>query len=149
MTTTTEALNAYNTLKQANGYNASKARLFVILNDGDIHVVSQHLDVYQALDDAPEVLASMSDIRFIGVDTCGWAAPLTDGEPEVPPSAHPSRRRCRLVCVVDRNLDSASCIGFEDDPENLVTDSGKATGSLADAVANAMGALIYLQATKN
>lgn len=148
MTTTTQAVTAYNTLKQKNGYNAPAARLFIILNDGDVQVVSHHKDVYEALDQAPEILAPITDIRFMGVDTCGWAAPVNDNKgDEVPPSAHPERRRCRLVCVVDRNLSSASCIGFEDDPDNLVTDDGKAVGSLADAVTTAMGALVYLQAS--
>jgi hypothetical protein len=150
MTTTTQAVTAYNTLKQKNGFNAPAARLFVILNDNDLQIVSHYGDVYEALSAAPEILAPMKDIRYLGVDTCGWAAPVNDdmGD-EMPPSAHPERRRCRLVCVVDRNLSSASCIGFEDDPDNLVTDDGKAVGSLADAVTTAMGALAYIQAAAN
>ena len=148
MTTTTQAVTAYNTLKQKNGFNAPAARLFVILNDNDLQIVAHYADVYEALSAAPEILSPMKDIRYLGVDTRGWAAPVPKGEDDdIPPSAHPERRRCRLVCVVDRNLALASCLGFEDDPENVVTDDGKAVGGLADAVANAMAALAYIQAT--
>jgi hypothetical protein len=66
--------------------------------------------------------------------TTGWAAPLgPDGTVDGAPSEHALRRRVRLVVVVaDHGV--ASVLRFADDPDEVVTDPGSATGSLADAI---------------
>jgi hypothetical protein len=66
--------------------------------------------------------------------TTGWAAPLNaDGSVDGPPSQHEQRRRVRLVVVVADN-GVASVLRFEDEPDEVVTDPGSATGSLAEAI---------------
>jgi hypothetical protein len=76
--------------------------------------------------------------QFIALMTCGWAAPVGDGDDEfsdLPPSLHPKRRRIRLVIVANR-ANVASVMRFQDDPDETVTDEGEARGTLAVAVAD-------------
>jgi hypothetical protein len=66
--------------------------------------------------------------------TTGWAAPLRpDGTIEGAPSEHALRRRVRLVVVVADN-GVASALRFADEPDEVVTDPGSATGTLAEAI---------------
>jgi hypothetical protein len=66
--------------------------------------------------------------------TCGWAAPVDDGnDDDMPPSVHPRRRRVRLLVVVG-DAGVGSVLRFADTPDEVVTDPGNAKGSLADAV---------------
>ena len=92
----------------------------------------QHPDVYDLLDAPSSALARMFDAAAIV--TTGWAAPLNnDGSVDGPPSEHVNRRRVRLVVVVaDHGV--ASVLRFEDEPDDIVTDPGSATGSLAEAI---------------
>ncbi len=94
--------------------------------------LSQHPDVYELLDSPSSALARMFDAAAIV--TTGWAAPLgPDGSIEGAPSEHALRRRVRLVVVVaDHGV--ASVLRFADAPDDIVTDPGSATGSLADAI---------------
>ncbi|MCE2734965.1 MAG: hypothetical protein LW600_00525 [Ilumatobacteraceae bacterium] len=94
--------------------------------------LAQHPDVYELLDSPSSALARMFDAAAIV--TTGWAAPLgPDGTVDGAPSEHALRRRVRLVVVVaDHGV--ASVLRFADDPDDVVTDPGSATGSLADAI---------------
>jgi hypothetical protein len=68
------------------------------------------------------------------VVTTGWAAPLAaDGTIEGAPSEHAERRRVRLIVVVADN-GVASALRFADEPDDVITDPGSATGSLAEAI---------------
>lgn len=92
-------------------------------------------DVYELLEsEASMELAKRSE--FIAIVTCGWAAPIReddDDDDQVAPSQHPARRRVRLVVLASRSSVS-SVLRFSDTPDEVVTDAGKATGSLADAI---------------
>ena len=98
-------------------------------------------DVYDLIESNASVeLARRSE--FIAIVTCGWAAPLSkdtndDDDDKVAPSQHPQRRRVRLVVLASRSS-VASVLRFSDTPDETVTDEGKATGSLADAILNLM-----------
>jgi hypothetical protein len=71
---------------------------------------------------------------YFGVVTTGWAAPLNeDGGIDSAPSEHAERRRVRLMVVASRE-DVVSVLRFKDEPDAIITDEGKATGSLADAI---------------
>lgn len=95
-------------------------------------LIAQHPDVYDLLDAPSSSLARMFDAAAIV--TTGWAAPLAqDGAVQGPPSLHAMRRRVRLtVAVADNGV--ASVLRFGDDPDNVITDPGSATGSLAEAI---------------
>lgn len=94
--------------------------------------LGQHPDVYELLEAPSSSLGRM--FTAAAIVTTGWAAPLNaDGTIEGAPSSHALRRRVRLVVVVcDAGV--ASVIRFEDSPDDVITDSGTATGSLAEAV---------------
>ena len=94
--------------------------------------LAQHPDVYELLDSPSSALARMFDAAAIV--TTGWAAPLgPDGTVEGAPSEHALRRRVRLVVVVaDHGV--ASVLRFADQPDDIVSDPGSATGSLAEAI---------------
>lgn len=94
-------------------------------------------------DDVYLLIASLNDdkrlsnttLDYFSIISHGWAAPLNEnGEVMGAPSAHPQRRRVRLIVSVDiRDNNVASILKFSDD-DNLVFDFGSATGSLADAI---------------
>jgi len=46
-------------------------------------------------------------------------------------------------------MECASTIGFSDDPDDIVTDGGKARGALDDSLKGAMACIIRNQATSN
>ena len=126
------------------GFDLKKA-LLISVTDGLFGVeLSDPLesgDVYDLIEsDASLELAKRSD--FIAIVTCGWAAPLSkdtndDDDDKVAPSQHPLRRRVRLVVLASRSSVS-SVLRFSDTPDETVTDEGKATGSLADAILKLM-----------
>lgn len=127
-----------NFLEQAIGehraFDMSAAEAFAITSDGIIKAGS-HPDIYDLLTDIELPKGSTG----ILIHTTGWAAPLTEnGEVEGAPSQHPLRRRVALVtCAMDDadgKIVSGSTIGFADDPTDLVSDPGSATGSLANAL---------------
>lgn len=119
-------------------FSPKKAHIYgVTLNPdtGEISLGETHElgDVYDLLASRKaRTLAKKSD--FVAVLTCGWASPVSDDETdEIAPSQHPKRRRVRLVVVASRK-GVASVLRFQDQPDDTVTDEGKARGSLADAV---------------
>ena len=119
-------------------FELSGARLYGInianrpVTEPNVCFLSQHPDVYELLDAPASALARMFDAGAIV--TTGWAAPLgANGEVEGAPSEHALRRRVRLVVVIaDHGV--ASVLRFGDDPDNVISDPGSATGSLAEAV---------------
>lgn len=130
-------------------FNINQARMFVIDKSKTIWVVSSHADVYEALEQIQQLEdPKLQSMTHLGVETTGWAAPVDTDNDDIAPSMHSQRRRCRLVAVVDRNLEVASCLGFSDSVE-LVTDKGNARGALDDAIKECMAAIVYQQATKN
>lgn len=119
------------------GYNQPSARLYVVSDGGisgvEMRLASEHGDVYELLD-SQSALEVAQSAEYIGLVTCGWASPITDDSDEsVPPSQHPERRRVRLFVLANRHA-TASVLRFSDEPDEIVTDEGKAIGSLADAV---------------
>lgn len=116
----------------SNSFELSGARIYGVTN-GEVFLLGQHPDIYSLLDDEA-VRAVAKAYEYSAVVTTGWAAPLNEnGEVEGAPSAHPQRRRVRLV--ITANADGvASVLRFSDDPDNTVSDAGQATGSLADAI---------------
>ena len=102
--------------------------------DGALRIsfLAEHGDVYELLEARGSAIARMFDAA--AVLTCGWAAPVDDGnEDDLPPSVHPRRRRVRLLVVVG-DAGVGSVLRFADTPDEVVTDPGNAKGSLADAV---------------
>lgn len=96
--------------------------------------LASHGDIYTLLESvSPEVLAGF---QVFGLVTCGWAAPIAEGqtEPDVAPSQHSQRRRVRLFVCADRS-EMASVLRFQDDADETVLDAGEASGPLAEAIA--------------
>ncbi len=87
-------------------------------------------DVYSLLDN------SYNCENYIGlsIHATGWGAPLNeDGEIDSAPSEHSERRRMAIVVMVTKEgMGSALC--FADDINDIITDSGSASGVLADAL---------------
>jgi hypothetical protein len=103
-----------------------------ILADPMPCLLAQNPDVYTLLAEPGSALArSFSAAALV---TTGWAAPLDEnGQMSCAPSEHEGRRRVRLtVLVTDAGV--ASVLRFADDPDEVITDPGSATGSLADAI---------------
>jgi hypothetical protein len=133
--------------KQKDGDEAfamKRAQMFAVEVGGTVRTIGTCGDVYELLEEmeAKELLAT--DVA-VGVETCGWASPISQGEDEddqVPPSQHPDRRRVRLVTMVTRKFEVASAMGFADTPDEVITDAGTARGSLADALLNTVKSMV-------
>lgn len=116
----------------------SVARLMTVSTDNGIvsvEPVASHPDVYSLIDEViAETPFTVRSADILAILTSGWAAPLTNGEVTGAPSAHPERRRVRLMTFVRRSdLKMASVLRFGDTNET-VYDDGEATGSLAEAL---------------
>ena len=95
--------------------------------------IESHPDVYDLLDNDYNALVA-SNYAWTLIVTTGWAAPLGDnGEVEGAPSQHAQRRRVRLSCIANRHS-VASVLRFADEPDDVITDEGSASGSLAHAI---------------
>lgn len=104
--------------------------------NGEVKVqpeLASHGDIYELIDSVDKFTVQGFDA--LGLVTCGWAAPIAEGEtePETAPSQHAQRRRVRLFVCVNRQ-GMASVLRFKDDVENPVLDAGEARGPLAEAV---------------
>jgi hypothetical protein len=128
-----------------------------------ISFLAEHGDVYELLDAPGSAIARMFDAAVVLTcgwaapvaghgpeddepggerddEPDGELAGEPDGglgdepaELDVPPSAHPLRRRVRLVVAISDD-GVASVLRFADAPDRVVTDAGAARGSLADAI---------------
>lgn len=132
----------------AKPFETAQARIFAISAEGFSRVLVTGGDVYRALDQVTEYNLNADEIG-IGVETCGWAAPVSEGKTakqkrdnELAPSEHPKRRRCRLITLVNLDEQAGSALGFSDEPDEVITDAGQAKGSLADALITAMRMII-------
>ena len=120
------------------GFEIKKAQMYSLIesdNEVSIMLTGEHGDIYNLLDsrDALQV-AKVSD--FIAIVVCGWSAPTDnsdDDDSEIAPSKHPERRRVRLFVLAGKD-GIASCLRFSDTPDEVITDNGQATGSLATAI---------------
>ena len=95
--------------------------------------IESHADVYDLLDNDYNALVA-SNYAWTLIVTTGWAAPLNDdGNIDKAPSQHAQRRRVRLSCIANRQS-VASVLRFADEPDDVITDEGNASGSLANAI---------------
>lgn len=124
-------------------FDSKYAKVFgVMLNDNlDIQFepIKTGADVYELINDSPEVFAAVNEYDLITVATCGWAAPIDkhnhlDDQNKIAPSQHPDRRRVRLLTTANTNSQFGSSISFNDNPDEPVFDYGDAKGSLTDAI---------------
>lgn len=99
--------------------------------------VASHGDVYQLLDSVKPSLVKGFDA--LAIVTCGWAAPISEGqsEPDGAPSEHPDRRRVRLFVCATRS-EMVSVLRFQDEADTPILDAGEARGPLAEAIADLM-----------
>lgn len=119
------------------GFEMRKAQMYSLIeNDNEVSMTlaGESGDIYDLImsRDALQV-AKVSD--FIALVTCGWASPTdnSDDDDDVPPSQHPLRRRVRLLVLAGKD-GMASCLRFSDTPDEVITDNGTATGTLATAL---------------
>lgn len=118
-------------------FDSKYAKVFgVMLNDNfDIQFepIKTGADVYELINDSPEVFAAVNEYDLITIATCGWAAPNDDNK-GIAPSEHPERRRVRLLTTANTNSQFGSSISFKDNADEPVFDYGNARGALADAI---------------
>ena len=135
-TTLTELAKVYS----VNRFETKKAEMFALSADGFIRSLGKYGDVYEGLEKIGEQHTLASEETAVVCQTCGWASPI-EGEPtenDVPPSQHPKKRRVRLTVVATRSKQMVSSLVFADTPDEYVYDFGKARGSLADALKEAL-----------
>ena len=145
-----EALHNISTTDQP--FDMSNAIVFVLGFDDRRTVITEYPDVYVALDTIGTEVARIDNAiagnpllgaRALGVLTCGWAAPVEDGE--TPPSCHPERRRVRLAAIATTDLVTGSVLEFQDTPDEPIFDDGSASGSLRDALLDTTRAIAAYQ----
>ncbi len=122
-------------------YNMGKALMYGVKMDENNQItfdkISENGDVYEMLNPF-NTIWKMKGYNFFTFVTCGWAAPIKDGDNEdeqIAPSKHPERRRVMLTVNATTDNKIGSAISFEDDKENAVFDYGDARGDLAEAIA--------------
>jgi len=134
-------------------FNMQSAVVFVLDHNDQRTVITEYPDVYVALETVGAEVARIDHAiagnpllgaRALGVLTCGWAAPV--GGDETPPSCHPGRRRVRLAVIATTDLVTGSVIEFQDTPDEPIIDDGCGSGSLRDALLDAIRAIIAYQA---
>ena len=109
------------------------------IDTGDIQFepIKTGADVYDLINDSPELSAAVNEYDLITIATCGWAAPINNDNDEgndLPPSQHPEKRRVRLLTTANTNSQFGSSISFKDNPNEPVFVYGNAKGALADAI---------------
>jgi len=102
-------------------------------------------DVYLGLHVLPAAFQKLGEVPVIGIETCGWAAPVDacDGI-DCSPSEDPRRQRVRLVAVVNRRQEVASAMAFQDEPDEVRT-SLAGVGVLAEALKECMERVDLMQ----
>jgi hypothetical protein len=111
-------------------FTKAKAELYGVTAQEQFVKIAWALDVYDLLD------SSYNFENFVGISvhTTGWCAPLNaDGDIDCAPSDHPERRRVSLITTIT-DEGRGSALAFTDE-EEVITDPGTASGSLADAIA--------------
>jgi hypothetical protein len=119
--------------------------IFAITSEG-FRTLLTNEDIYEGLY-AVQGMTLLPDELGIGLVSTGWASPIPpdfDGDEDeiTAPSQHPEKRRVRLVTCVDKSLRMGSALCFQDDPDEIITDEGQATGNLAIAVRNSLIAML-------
>jgi hypothetical protein len=134
-------------------FNMQSAVVFVLDHSDQRTIVTECPDVYVGLATVGREVTRIDQAiagnpllgaRALGVLTCGWAAPV--GSDETPPSCHPGRRRVRLAVIATTDLVTGSVIEFQDTPDEPIFDDGSGSGSLRDALLDAVRAIIAYQA---
>lgn len=123
-------------------FEISLARVYAVSVGNDLRLLVTTPDIYAGIASIPCMHATIGDDPCVALETCGFAAP--SDKTDVPPSAHPRRRRVRLLLIANRQGDIGSAIEFADDPGNVIT-SPDGQGMLAEAVAEAMRRLELVQ----
>ena len=132
-------------LSSEDPFDLSQARVFTISSDGEVRVMLECPDVYFGLHVLPTAFEKIGDVPVVGVETCGWAAPIEDASgAERAPSEHPRRRCVRLVAVVNRSQEVAAALAFQDDIADVKTND-KGMGVLAEALKDCMDRLALMQ----
>lgn len=122
-------------------YKLGKANFYSIKEDGTYRLVHSHGDVYEGFENLPNIIKLSDGDEGIAVETCGWAAPISENDDDTAPSQHPKRRRVKLLSLITRKFETASAIAFEDDDE-IITDGGNASGAMAYAMIDTMRELV-------
>jgi hypothetical protein len=133
-------------------FNSQSAVVFVLDHNDQRTIITEYPDVYVALETVGAEVARIDQAiagnplfgaKALGVLTCGWAAPV--GGDETPPSCHPGRRRVRLAVIATTDLVTGSVIEFQETPDEPIFDDGSGSGSLRDAMLDAVRAIIAYQ----
>ena len=97
-------------------------------------VIAEDADIYDMLEDVLNVVKlHEAGFKSFAISTCGWAAPIKDGDDEDrPASKHPERVRVRLVTLL-HNGKMGSAIHFQG-KEEILYETGNAQGSLKVAL---------------
>lgn len=132
-------------LSNEDPFDLKQAKVFTITGDGEVRLLLQVPDVYLGLHVLPAAFEKLGDVPVIGIETCGWAAPIENASgAERAPSEDPRRRRVRLVAVVNRAQEVASALAFQDDMADVQTNmSGE--GVLAEALKDCMDRVMLMQ----
>ena len=135
--------NIQNTLDP--NFDMGQAIAYGVLVNNDLTVQMEQIasngDIYDMLYGNPALSSQVKNYDFLTFATCGWAAPIKDGNPDdndLAPSQHPEKRRVRLLVSANTALQFGNSITFNDDLENPIFDYGDAKGSLAEAIADLM-----------
>jgi len=126
-------------------FDLAQARVFTVSREGEITVVIASGDVYLGLHVLPAAFEKLGEVPVIGIETCGWAAPVAafDGI-DCSPSEDPRRQRVRLVAVVNRRQEVASAMAFQNEPEDVQTTLA-GEGTLAEALKECMERIDLMQ----
>jgi hypothetical protein len=132
MNTPLEVVTEVESLLYAEDF-VSEGHFSVVLSGGDVVVVDEHeYDTYDLID-SPLTPLTLDAYGYLCIVTHGWACPIKPDGEQVPPSMALDRRRVRLVTLVTMEKIMASAVRFLDNGD-LETDTGDATGALADAL---------------
>lgn len=128
-----------------NPFDMPQARFFIVTTSGEVKLMLSTPDVYLGLSVLPAAYQKLGDDSVIGVETVGWAAPMSigSGDDDIP-SEHPHRRRIRLVAVINRAREVASAHAFIDDKDNVQTCTS-GNGTLAEALKECMDRVVLMQ----
>ena len=111
-------------------FEKTRAELYGVTEQEQFVKIAWALDIYDLLDNS----YNFENFVGISVHTTGWASPLNeDGDVDCAPSDHPERRRVSLITMIT-DEGRGSALAFADE-EEVITDPGTASGSLADAIA--------------